>query len=114
MVYTIDAEGRSLGRVATEAASVLMGKNDINFKRNVAPDVKVKIINSSKVKMTRKKLKQKEYANYSGYPGGLKMQTLENLVSKKGYGEAVRKAVRGMLPSNKLRPIMMKNLLTEE
>ena len=69
MEYQIDAQGKKLGRIASEAATVLMGKNRTDFARNVIPEVKVKIINSSKISTTNKKMDQKIYKNYSGYPG---------------------------------------------
>ncbi len=114
MEHTIDAKDKSLGRVATAAAVFLMGKDSPTFQRNIAPEVKVKILNASKANISQKKIKEKTYQNYSGYPGGRKVFTMEKLIEKKGYEEVFRKAVRGMLPSNKLRPIMMKNLIVEE
>jgi large subunit ribosomal protein L13 len=114
MEHTIDATDKSLGRIATAAAVFLMGKDNPNFQRNVAPAVKVKILNASKAKITKKKMQEKTYQNYSGYPGGRKVFTMEKLVEKKGYEEVFRKAVRGMLPANKLRSVMMKNLIVTE
>lgn len=112
--YTIDATGRTLGRIASEAALVLRGKNSPEFERHLAPKNKVNITNASKMKVTPKKLGEKIYHHYSGYPGGLKTQTLKQVVDKKGYGEALKQAIRGMLPSNRLRAIMMKNLKVTE
>lgn len=114
MEHTIDAKDKALGRVATAAAVFLMGKDDPAFQRNVAPNVKVKILNASKAKISQKKMQEKTYQNYSGYPGGRKVFTMEKLIEKKGYEEVFRKAVRGMLPSNKLRAVMMKNLIITE
>jgi large subunit ribosomal protein L13 len=114
MKYTIDATEKKLGRVATEAAVLLMGKNTTTFARNIVPKVQVHITNASKAAITPKKLTEKEYLRYSGYPGGLKSRTMAQVVEKKGYGEVFRKAVYGMLPGNKLRSIMMKNLVVEE
>lgn len=110
MEHIIDATNESIGRVASRAAVFLMGKNTTNFAKNVAPVVKVIINNTAKAKITQKKLKEKTYQNYSGFPGGLKTTTLERVISGKGTEEVFRKAVYGMLPSNKLRPVMMKNL----
>jgi len=110
-IYTIDAEGRALGRVATEAAVLLMGKNLPSFARNIAPNVEVNINNASKIKTTPQKLEDKIYQRYSGYPGGRKERTMQQVIDKKGYEEIFKKAVRGMLPSNKLRPVMLKNLI---
>ncbi len=112
--YTIDATGRSLGRVAQEAAVFLMGKNLVDYERHLIPNVFVNVINVSKIKNTQKKLKQKKYAHYSGYPGGLRYETMEQVISQKGYGEVMKRAVYGMLPTNKLRPLMMKNLIIQE
>ncbi len=108
--YTIDATNKAVGRVATEAAVLLMGKDTPAFRRNVAPEVKVTIENASKIKFDPKKLKGKIYQRYSGYPGGRKERTMEEVIDKKGYSEIFEKAVYGMLPSNRLRSVMMKNL----
>ena len=112
--HTIDATDRSLGRIASEAAVFLMGKDTPAFRRNVAPDVKVTISNTSKAKISDKKMKTETYNRYSGYPGGLKTRTMEKMIEKKGYSEIFRKSVYGMLPVNRLRKIMMKNLIIEE
>lgn len=107
---TIDAQNRPIGRVATEAAMALMGKDKANYKDNVVSDVKVQITNASKLKISAKKMKEKIYTSYTGYPGGLKEKTLEQLIDKKGYGEVLKKAIYGMLPSNRLRALRLKNL----
>ena len=108
--YKIDATNRAVGRVATEVAVLLMGKNTPEFRKNIVPDVKVTIENASKVKYDPKKLKQKIYQRYSGYPGGRKERTMEEQIAVKGYQGIFEKAVYGMLPSNKLRSILMKKL----
>ncbi len=113
MKYTIDSKGKKMGRVAAEAASILMGKNSTLFARNVAPVVEVKIIGTNNIEISEKKLLQKRYARYSGYPGGLRYETLEHLISKKGKKEALRSMIYGMLPKNKLRSRMIKNLKIE-
>ena len=109
-----DAEGKKLGRLATEVAVHLMGKDLPEFARNTIPERIVEVINVSKLDITDKKKKEKEYKRYSGYPGGLKSRTMEEVIEKKGYGEVFEKAVYGMLPGNKLRPRMMKNLVIKE
>lgn len=109
--YEIDAQGKKLGRVASEAAIILMGKNRADFARNAIPEVKLKIINSAKIETTNKKMEQKVYKNYSGYPGGLRERSMKKVVADSGMKEALRIAVRGMLPKNKLRDRMMKNLI---
>lgn len=108
--YTIDATGKSVGRVATEVAMILMGKNTPAFANNKVANHKVTIENASKANISPKKMKNTEYAKYSGYPGGLKFVTMEKVVEKHGYGEVFRRAVYGMLPGNKLRDPRMKNL----
>lgn len=114
MDYVIDAQGKKLGRVASEAAKVLMGKNTPDYRPNVAPEVKVRIQNASQLDISEKKLKGKVYTRYTGYPGGLKKETLEEVIDKKTHAEALRRAVYGMLPANKLRKIMLSNLVVEE
>jgi large subunit ribosomal protein L13 len=111
MNYEIDAQGKKLGRVASQAASLLMGKNRTDFVRNAIPEVKVKVINAAKLDVTNKKMEAKSYKYYSGYPGGLRTPSMKKLVADKGMKEALRKAIHGMLPTNKLRPRMMKNLI---
>lgn len=114
MEHTIDATGKKLGRVATEVAVLLMGKDTPDFKRNVPADVKVNVTNASKLDITPKKMETKEYKRYSGYPGGLKTRKMSQEVAKHGYSETIKKAVYGMLPSNKLRAVIMKNLIITE
>jgi large subunit ribosomal protein L13 len=114
MKYTIDAENKKVGRVATEAAVLLMGKNLTDYARNKIPKITVEIKNTSKVIIDDKKLTQKTYSRYSGYPGGLKQPTMEQVIAKKGYSELFKEAVSGMLPKNKLRSKMMNNLIITE
>ena len=108
--YSIDAKGRVPGRIATEAAVILMGKDRTDFARNRIPDVEVEVLNSDLMKLEARKLQAKSYYRHSGYPGSLKMLTQKQLVEKKGVSEVLRRAIYGMLPKNKLRPQMMKNL----
>ncbi len=114
MNHTIDATGKSLGRLATEVATLLMGKNTPEFVRNSAPHVLVTVTNASKLKVAPQKLLEKTYKRYSGYPGGLKEETMAKVVEKKGYREVVATAVKGMLPDNKLKKDMMKHLTVTE
>jgi len=111
--YTFDAEGASLGRMATEIAMTLRGKNEPSFQPHIAPDVSVTINNVSKLKLSSMQLDQ-EYTRYSGYPGGLTHETRGHLIDRKGYREVLEKAVYGMLPNNRLRAVMMKNLIINE
>lgn len=114
MKHTIDAKDRSIGRVAGEVAILLMGKNSASFAKNKVAPAEVEVTNASKVKIDEKKLKSKKYKRFSGYPGGLKEETLSHLLERKGYSEALRIAVYGMLPKNKLRDRMIKNLIVKE
>lgn len=109
--YTIDAKGKSLGRVASEAAAILRGKNSPDFMPNIAPNIKLTITNGDKFRVTGKKMKQKRYMRHSTYPGNLKILRMEEVVDKKGKEYLLKKAVDGMLPKNKLRKIMIKNLV---
>ncbi|MEK7650482.1 MAG: 50S ribosomal protein L13 [Patescibacteria group bacterium] len=113
-IYKIDATGRVLGRVASEVAMILRGKTDPNFLRHVAPNTRVEISNASKMKLATPKLKAKTYARYTGYPGGLKLPSLEQVIAKKGYSEPLRLAIKGMLPRNKLRAKFMTKLTISE
>ena len=107
--HTIDATGRPLGRLASEAALLLRGKDKADFLRNVDAGSFVQVVNFKAVKITGNKMEQKEYYKHSGYPGGLRTTKLKNLWEK-DPSEALRLAVYGMLPKNKLRPKMIKRL----
>jgi len=113
-VHTIDAEGKVLGRIASATAKILMGKTETDYVANKVADVTVNIINASKTKMTEKRKKETTHEHYTGYPGGLRSQTNEKILSKKGWKELYTMAVKGMLPNNKLRPLMMKRLIIKE
>ena len=110
MKKVIDATDKSIGRVATEAAMALMGKDNPSYQPNVVTDVTVVIENASKSSVTDKKKDEKQYARYSGYPGGLKFTPLRRMIETKGYEGVYNSAVRGMLPSNRLRSPRLKNL----
>lgn len=114
MNHTIDAQNKKLGRVASEAATLLMGKNLTSFAKNKVVPVKVSIINASKADLGTKKLADKEYVTYSGYPGGIKHETLAHLKGRRGMSEVFRRAIDGMLPKNKLKAKMLKNLNISE
>ncbi len=113
MEYTINAQGKKLGRVATEAAHILMGKDNPDFEKHIVADVTVKIINSDELDITPKKASTKIYTHYTGYPGGLRKRTLEDVKEKNGIEEVIKKAVYGMLPGNKLRAKIMKHLIIQ-
>ncbi|RJX20603.1 MAG: 50S ribosomal protein L13 [Desulforudis sp.] len=107
--YILDAAGKPLGRLATEAAVILRGKHRPTFTPHVDTGDNVIIINAEKVVLTGNKLDQKIYYRHSGYPGGLKEMTYRQLMAKKPE-EAVRKAVVGMLPQTKLGAAIAKKL----
>lgn len=110
---TIDAQDKSLGRVASAAAKILIGKHQTDFAKNKVADVEVKIINADKVRVSGNKVKAKEYIRYSGYPGGQKIESYEQLTARRGKAEAIRLAVLGMLPKNKLQTPRIKLLTIE-
>ena len=110
----IDAGGRTLGRVATEVAMSLMGKTKASFKRNVYSGIPVKVINAGKIKITVKKLEEIVHKRYSGMRGGLRILKGTETREKKGMRELVKFATFQMLPDNKLRREMVKNLIVEE
>lgn len=114
MEYKIDAKGKKLGRVAQEAASILMGKNDPSFSRQNLSGNKVIIENASLADISDAKKETKEYERYSGYPGGLVYEKMKRTIEKKGYAEVFRYAVMGMLPANRIAEKMMKNLIVKE
>lgn len=111
--YTIDAKGKKLGRVASMAASYLIGKDSTAYNPRNVRQVKVKIVNTSKLAVSEKKLAQKIYVTYTGYPGGLKKESLGSRLRKEALVEPVKEAVFGMLPRTKLRSKIMKNLIIE-
>lgn len=110
MKFTLDATGKKLGRLASEAAKALIGKNSTDFTRNNVADVKVEIVNAAKLEISDKRKEETVYKNYSGYPGGLKVENMAHLIDRRGIKEVIRKTVYGMLPTNKLRSRMIKNL----
>lgn len=109
--YTIDAKGRTLGRVASEAASALLGKRSVHFVKNKVIPVKVTIVNASKLFLSEKRIDEKAYSRYTGYPGGLKHFTLKDVVKKTGMKGLLTKTVDGMIPRNALRKERMKRLI---
>jgi len=111
--YTIDATGKRLGRMATEVATILLGKNEPDFAKNVVAPVSVKIENVSKLDISDKRAEE-EFQTYSGYPSGRKVETLGHLAERRGYDEVVRRVIAGMLPKNKLHKLRMQNLTVTE
>lgn len=112
-IIEIDATDRRLGRLATEVATILMGKDSPDFAKHTVAPVTVKVSNVSKMDIPEGK-KGEIYQSYSGYPGGRKEETLEHLGERLGYAEVVRRTVKGMLPKNKLQKVLMSNLEVTE
>jgi large subunit ribosomal protein L13 len=111
--YTIDATGKRLGKVATEAATVLMGKNEPTFAKHIMSDVVVSIENASKLDIPEKK-NGKIFQRFSGWPGGRKEERLDHLANRRGIAEVVKRTVNGMLPKNKHQKPLMKQLIINE
>ena len=107
--YVIDAEGQTLGRIATRIASILRGKNKPYFATNLDCGDFVVVINAEKVGVTGTKAESKVYQNYSGYPGGLREVSFKKMLDSKPE-EIIRSAVKGMLPKNTLGRQMFKKL----
>jgi len=107
--WLIDADGKVLGRLGTEISILLQGKRNPEFVKFMDSGDFVVVINAEKVKITGKKLEQKKYYSHSGYPGGIREKTLKELLEKNPE-DVLRKAVRGMLPKNKLGRAMYKKL----
>lgn len=105
--HLVDVKGKTLGRISTEIALLLMGKGKPYFVRNLDCGDYVVAVNVKDIQVTGKKEEQKVYYRYSGYPGGLRAQTLGDLRQKKPE-DIVIHAVKGMLPQNKLRDKMLK------
>ncbi|MFH1847310.1 MAG: 50S ribosomal protein L13 [Candidatus Omnitrophota bacterium] len=107
--YIVDAADKVLGRMSTEIATLLMGKNRPDYTPYIDNGAGVVVINCAKVKITGKKAEQKVYKSFSGYPGGQK-ETVYNKMFEKDPKYIVRHAVKGMLPKNKLGARMLKRL----
>jgi large subunit ribosomal protein L13 len=105
----VDADGATLGRLATRVASALRGKHKATFTDHLDVGDAVIVVNAAKVRVTGKKLEQKQYARHSGYPGGFRAETLARLLERRPE-EVVRRAVRGMLPRNRLGQKMFRKL----
>ena len=107
--FVVDAEGLTLGRMATEVARILRGKHKPTFTPNLDTGDHVIIINADKVVLTRNKADSKMVYTHSGYPGGIKSETYGHLLERKP-ADAIRKTVRGMLPKNRLGRQMLSKL----
>lgn len=107
--HTIDASGKILGRLATEVATILMGKNKPAYVPYLDTGDFVVVIHASKIKVTGKKMKDKIYTRHSGYPGGLKVESFDKMLIRKPEF-VIEHAVKGMLPHNRLGGQMIKKL----
>jgi len=108
--YTIDAAGKTLGRVASDAAQALLGKKSPLYVKNFVLPVEVTITNASKLNLTEQRIKGKEYTHFTGHVAGLRITSMQMMLEKKGVEEVIRHAVDGMIPRNKLRKDRMKRL----
>ncbi|NTW27163.1 MAG: 50S ribosomal protein L13 [Candidatus Moranbacteria bacterium] len=107
--HLFDAQGKVLGRLATEIAKTLSGRNKVDYIPHIDGGDFVTVINADKIKVTGNKLEGKIYHKYSGYPGGISSISLKDLLAKDA-GKVIQNAVYGMLPKNKLRDKMMLRL----
>ncbi len=105
----IDAENQTLGRLASEIANLLRGKYKTNYTPHVDCGDNVIVINAEKIRLTGHKMTDKVYTRHTGYPGGQRFATPVELLAKKPYA-VVEKAVKGMLPKNRLGSALFKNL----
>jgi len=107
--YVVDAKDQVLGRLATKIASILIGKDKVIYSPHQDLGDEVIVINASKIRVTGKKLTQKEYKRFSYYPGGLNVETLETVLKKRPEF-VITHAVKGMLPKSKLGAKLLKKL----
>ena len=107
--YVVDAEGQTLGRLATEIANVLRGKNKPQYTPHVDTGDFVVVVNAEKVVVTGRKAEQKVYRRHSGYPGGLKETSYEQMMERRPT-EILRRAVKGMMPKNRLARQQLRKL----
>lgn len=107
--YLVDAEGRTLGRLATELASRLRGKHKPIYTPHVDTGDYIVVVNASRIRVTGKKLKDKTYQRFTGYVGNMKTESLGDLMAR-APDRALRIAVKGMLPKNSLGAAMLRKL----
>lgn len=111
--YKFDATNKILGRLASEIAGLVLGKDSPNFNPAKLSHSKIVVYNTDKIKVTGKKTLQKLYRRHSGYLGNLKEESLRNILARDSR-LALRHAIMGMLPKNKLRSIIIKNIILEK
>ena len=109
----VDAENEILGRLASKVAKIVRGKNKVNFTPHVDCGDNVIIINAEKIQLTGNKWDQKEYVRHTGYPGGQRFTSVKQMLEKNPT-EIIRKAVKGMLPKNRLGSVLLKNVFIYE
>ena len=109
-IHKIDATGQAIGRIATQVATLLRGKDKATYQPNIDAGAVVQVGNIAKAVFTGKKLEQRNYYRHSGYPGGLKTIKMRD-VQAENPGEVLRRAVKQMLPANRLREGMLKRLI---
>ena len=109
-IHKIDATDQTIGRLASKIALIVRGKNKSSFQPHIDGGDIVEVANIDKVKFTGKKLDQKKYFSYSGYPGGLKTRKMSDIAIK-NPGEILKRAVREMLPPVKFRDNMLKRII---
>src|SRR5688572_2586976 len=107
--YVVDAEGKTLGRLATQIADTLRGKRKPQYTPHVDTGDFVVVVNAEKIAVTGSKLDTKIYYRHSGYPGGIRQRTLREQLDRRPT-EVLRKAVKGMLPKNKLAAAQIRKL----
>lgn len=113
-ITTLDAAGKTPGRLASAAAKTLLGKDHPDFERYLEAGIQLKIVNAGQLKLNQARAARKLYVTYTGYPGGQKLATPEEVIARFGKAEILRRAIHGMLPTNKLRPRLMKRLTITE
>jgi large subunit ribosomal protein L13 len=107
--YVVDAEGKTLGRLATQIADVLRGKRKPEYTPHIDTGDFVIVVNAEKIEVTGRKRERKLYYRHSGYPGGLRSRTLDEMLERRPE-EVLRKAVKGMLPRNRLGRAQLRKL----
>ncbi|MBU1018343.1 MAG: 50S ribosomal protein L13 [Patescibacteria group bacterium] len=107
--YLVDAENKTVGRLATKIADILRGKNKPTFSPHIDCGDYIVIINADKIKLSGNKWAQKEYIRHSGYPGGIKRETAEKVLQKKPE-KILTEAIKGMIPRNRLRTHILSKL----
>jgi large subunit ribosomal protein L13 len=107
--FVVDADGQTLGRLATRVARLLLGKHKPTYATHIDVGDHVIVVNAKKIKVTGNKLETKQYARHSGYPGGFRQESLGHLLERRPE-EVIRRAVKGMLPSNTLGTQQLRKL----